>query len=397
MKRFLILILALIMAAAFGSGCKDEKTESVSPVVLRDFETYNPDFMSLQMSTNFGKIEVNTDEQYVKSGEQSAKLTIYGGYYYNDPPEVGIPFYSTAAGYNYRELSAYSSVTVSAYNAEDFDIPMYWNFTFFDGQSSPVETVNLKPGWNEVEMSVEADTLNMFYDLGDCSGLKLGFDDYSVQGYSLEDAPAVYLDDLTLIPRPDAYSAPAVDIVVDPYEICSFEKAYQAHILKPASETGNIPGTQVLSADGTVQPTEGEKMLKVTFPKGSDGYARLSFSSKLFPIIDFTQFKDDPEKYKIAYDIYNAAGQTTSIATYYIWGGVKEWPNSSLTWGVNMEATNTNLPQNAWLTYEMPLSTIYGWNKSTLENEFHMFLMFNDGLPAGSAFYLDNFRIVKCG
>ena len=396
MKRFLVLLLALFVTASLGAGCKKEETAGADTVVLRDFERYDPDFMGLQMSVNFGKIEVNTDERFVKSGSQSAKLTVYGGYYYNDPPEVGIPFYSTSKGYNYRELSGFSAVRMSAYNAADFDVPLYWNFTFFDGQSSPVETVVLKSGWNDVEMAVDADTLNMFYDLENCSGVRLGFDDYSVQGYTLETAPAIYLDDMELVRRHDDYSAPAVDIVVDPFEICSFEKAYQAHILKPASGKGFIPNTEVVSSDNGVLPTQGEKMMKVSFPKGSGGYARLSFSSKLFPIIDFTQFKDHPEDYKIAYDVYNAAPLSTNIATYYIWGGIKEWPNASLAWGVNMEATNTALPQNEWITYEMPLSTIYGWNKSTLESEFHMFVMFDDGLPAGSSFYLDNFRIVKC-
>lgn len=397
MKRIISLILVLCLpAAALFSGCNNESAAPQNEILLYDFETYNPDFMALHINTNFGRVDVNTDASYVKSGTQSAKLSLLGGFYHIDQPKLTIPFYSSLKGFNYKELSKYQDVGISVYNAEDFVMPLYWNFTFFDGQSSFVTEESLQPGWNELKLNVQADMLNMFYDLTDCSGIQLGFEDYSMQGYDFDDAPTVYLDDVRLYPRVQAYEKPGVDIVVDPYEICSFEKAYQAYILKAASSNAMMPETKVVGAEGSVQPTQGEKMLKAEFPKGSGGYARLSFSPRLFPIIDFTQFKDEPEKYKIAYDIYNATPQTTSVATYYIWGGIKEWPNSKLAWGVNMEADNTTLPKNTWVTYEISLAEIYEWDKRTLDEEFHMFLMFNDNLPAGSVFYLDHFRIVKC-
>ena len=399
MKRFLILILALIMAAAFGSGCKEEETESVSPVVLRDFETYNPDFMSLQMSTNFGKIEVNTDEKFVSGGNQSARFEIRGGYYFTEIPSVNIPFYSTYSEYNYGNLTEFSSVDMKVYNDENYDIPMYWKFTFFDGQSSPRNTTVLSPGWNDVSLKIDYDILNMFYSLDNCNGLTLEFDDYSRDENGnfvpFDKAPVLYLDDVILYPSPTKYSAPDVDIILDPYEICSFEKAYQAYIMKPDSEKGLMPETKVVTEENGVVPTQGTKMLKASFARGSDGYARLTFSSKLTAMLHLEQYIDNADEYAIAYDIYNASNTPQSIATYFLWGGIKEWPNPQLAWGLNMEAENTAMPMGQWTNYRIPLSKLYEWDERTLKEGVNIMLMFNDGIPEGGMFYLDNFRIEK--
>lgn len=402
MKRFLCLVLAVALSAVLfaAAGCnQEEQTPALQPVVLRSFEEYNPDFMTLKMSRNFGEISVNTDKKYVAKGKQSAKFNIRGGYYHTQTPSVNMPFFSSLAGYNYKELSKYESVGMQVYNDETFDIPMYWNFTFFDGQASPRNTVVLKSGWNDVSLKIDCDILNMFYDLKNCNGLTLEFDDYSLDEegnyVAYEDTPTIYVDEVMLYPSPTEYTAPEVDIVLDPYEICKFEKAYQAYILKPDSDNGFVPETSIVREDNGVIPTEGMKMLKATFPKGSGGYARLSFSAKLSDKINWAQYIDHVNEYCIAYDAFNATNTQQSLATYYIWGGVKEWPDPNLNWGINMEATNTSLPMSQWITYRMPLSTVYEWDERTLKEEMHMFMMFNDDIPEGGSVYFDNFRIEK--
>lgn len=399
MKKILICLLVAILPLSalslFGCGRKPENVETEKSIMLRDFEEYNPDFMTFQMSQNFGVIEVNTDERYVSSGKQSAKLRPFGGYYYLDPPTVKIPFYSTLLGYNYKELTEFSAVFMKVYNAETFDITVYCNFEFFDGQSSPRKPYILKNGWNEIEIKIEHDILNMFYDLGDCNGLVLGFDDFSLDGREFDDAPTLYLDEIKLKMTTGKYIAPEIDISLDKYEICGFEKAYQQYILKASSENGKMPELTVVSAENGISPRQGNKMLKVEFSKGSGGYARVAFSPKLFEKIDFGQFKDNADEYAIAYDVYNATSRNESVATYYIWGGIKEWPNTHLAWGVNMEANNTQIPKNSWITYKLSLADVYSWDKRTLEEGFNMFMMFDDGIAAGESVYFDNFRIEK--
>ena len=147
MKRIISLILVLCLpAAALFSGCNNESAAPQNEILLYDFETYNPDFMALHINTNFGRVDVNTDAPYVKSGTQSAKLSLLGGFYHIDQPKLTIPFYSSLKGFNYKELSKYQDVGISVYNAEDFVMPLYWNFTFFDGQSSFVTEESLQPG-----------------------------------------------------------------------------------------------------------------------------------------------------------------------------------------------------------------------------------------------------------
>lgn len=385
----------MLFPAATSLGCKKEEETDSLTIVLRDFEKYNPDFTNLEMSEYFGSIDVNTDGDYVKSGSQSAKLKIHGSTFFDEIPMLGIPFYSSLLGYNHKDLKVVESVGMAVYNAQDYEIELNYKFEFFDGQSTERRKINLQPGWNDVVMSIDLDVMNMFYNLGDCRGLRLSFKDFAKAGVDIDDAPVIYLDDLTLNLRATKYVPSEEMISVDPYEICSFEKAYQAYIMKSASSSNGEATTSVVGEDQGVSPTQGSKMLKVEFTVTSSGYPRLCFSSKLFPTIDFTRFKDDYQNYSIAYDVYNATEKSSVIANYYIWGGIKEWPNANLQWGTNMEAENYVVAPNVWQTYTIPLKTIYEWDENTIKDEFHMFLMFENKLAPNSTFYLDNFRIVK--
>ena len=403
MKKLLSCLLAVVLSLCVFSaiGC-DKKTDAGTDtatekaIMLRDFEVYNPDFMSLQMSLNFGAIDVNTDERFVSSGKQSAKLRPYGGYNWGETPTVKIPFYSTVLNYNYKDLTKFASVTMKFYNDETYDVNLYYNFDFNDGRTSPQKRFVLKNGWNEVEMKIDHDVLSMFYDLGECKDIMLAFDNYAVENLEFADAPTIYLDEVKLNFLLTEYVPAEIDFILDEYEVCSFEKAYQQYVMKSSSNSGRVADLSVVSTDNGVLPTQGNKMLKAVFTNGNGGYSRLSFTPKLFETVDFSRFADNPDDYVFAVDGYNATSRVETIEMNYIWGGIKEWYDSRLSWGVNMQAVTWTLPTNAWSTYKLPLSTVASWNTNPLKGGFYLTMIYiNNGIENGGTFYFDNFRIEK--
>ena len=86
MKRMMKHVIASILAFSCVAcvGCNKNGKESSgaqanpSEVLFADFESWEPNFQACRTSTYFGKISMNTDKEYVHSGERSARIDPVG-------------------------------------------------------------------------------------------------------------------------------------------------------------------------------------------------------------------------------------------------------------------------------------------------------------------------------
>lgn len=147
--------LALGVAVGCGDNDDDKKTsETPNEIILADFEKWAPDFQTIRLRNEFGSVDVNTNAAYVKSGKQSAALTVVGA----EGAEKPLFFVNTVSGrfdYDYSDFSKIDSVSAWLYNASQTDETVYVGLITSIVSIEQVgyekyETFTLKSGWNEV-------------------------------------------------------------------------------------------------------------------------------------------------------------------------------------------------------------------------------------------------------
>ena len=80
-KMLWICALFAVVSLFAAVGCAKNRKPfdgSIPEAVLCDFEQWAPDFQTLRVRNEFGSVDVNTTADYVKSGKQSAALTVVG-------------------------------------------------------------------------------------------------------------------------------------------------------------------------------------------------------------------------------------------------------------------------------------------------------------------------------
>ena len=216
-KRLISTLMVLLGTALTVSGCEkknkqeqNEQQEKQTPknvVDFIDFEEFEPDFQLLRLEHHFGKVSVNEDKNYVKSGEKSAKLQPLGTYAnQNEKPFLYFELESEKFNYSYGDLDYLYSMTLWIYNVanetKEMDVGVV---TAFKGIGSVNqdggETYYLKNGWNKVTYFIDAEELYMPGGGNKAPGLYLEF--ANIHSKDLNDAPVFYIDDVSLKLKPE--------------------------------------------------------------------------------------------------------------------------------------------------------------------------------------------------
>lgn len=218
-KRILAIVLSLIsiLSMSLISGCgktnsnsasesvKEEENSSSKSVVLSDFEEFNPDFQLLRLQNGFGRIDVNKDEAFVKSGKQSATLRPLGRYKDKAKPFFYFELESELYEYSYSDLKYLYSATMWIYNAQsevknvEVGLVTYLSSVRDDDGAKQAGGFNykLKEGWNKLTYFVERDSIKIPAGGTKVKGLYVQFD--NVPSKDIEDAPIYYIDDVSLL------------------------------------------------------------------------------------------------------------------------------------------------------------------------------------------------------
>ncbi len=286
MKKILNILLAGMLgmsAIAFG-GCNTELqsneqngTSNANEIVLANFEQWAPDFQLISLHNKFGKISRNEDVKYVKSGKYSAKLQPVGALVGETRPVAVIPLSSPGFEFSYRDVTEYEEVYAYMYNASDKDLNVTIGFS--SGRSEKAvatlagETINLPAGrWKRVSYLFDITMLSLQADVSDLVGIYFMFEDSGV--VYPDEAPSIYLDDLTLV-KAETKRNPDDVVVLDKSqpgnanfisELLDFEKPYQKYVYVPergGSEEETFEASIVNASEYNVEATSGKKVLRV--------------------------------------------------------------------------------------------------------------------------------------
>ena len=212
-KKMLSIALSLISAFSIvsvaGCGEKEEgpqnkEVEMSKVVTLSDFEEFNPDFQLLRLQNGFGRVDVNKDANFVKSGEASAKLRPLGRYKDKANPFLYFELESELYDYSYSDLNYLYSASMWIYNGENetksVEVGIVTHLTSVRDEDGAKQAgglkYSLKTGWNKITYFVNRDEISIPVGGTKVQGLYIQFD--NVPSLNIEDAPTYYVDNVSL-------------------------------------------------------------------------------------------------------------------------------------------------------------------------------------------------------
>ena len=369
MKKFIIALLCLI--TAFGtlscSDCRAEEKpaeENSGMQLLNGFEDFERDVQLLHLLNRFGTADMNRDEKYIRSGKGSLKLRPLGYAFNNASPTIVVRTYSTRFDFGYTDFTSVDKVCVSAYNAEETPVNMGISFVFDNGSmtskrlevvgQSVAEWYSLKPGWNDIVMSVNSDYLSLQRSakLDRIYGVAFKFDAQS--SFDINDAPTIYLDDLYLHYAENKH-AKSLSLKTNAekgvYEVADFENTDQKYFFTPTGPIIEVPEISIVSAAGEgLIAKSGIMVMKVAKKAGlgDGGYPYVYFSSEAMQKAMENAGEDiklHPEAYSFKFDVYNASAVDQNISVDF---SVKT--QSGLRWCATNSAVVAKA--GAWSVYE---------------------------------------------
>ncbi len=187
MKKLLVCMLAAVTVTGAISltACNtDEKKPDSSDYIISDFES-DAEYLTMYWENYFGKVDENDDEQYIVSGERSARLEIHG---YDKDNIDYTPAFTIFTNTEYTDKVDYTDTLwfeVSVYNTEDSDVPI--DFTFYSnsmqtGKSGwyPTRHFIAKAGqWNTLKCELDRIDLAKNWGLDSISKFRFIFQDAS--------------------------------------------------------------------------------------------------------------------------------------------------------------------------------------------------------------------------
>ncbi|MBR2449837.1 MAG: hypothetical protein IKB30_06955 [Clostridia bacterium] len=322
----LLLTVCTIFATFSMTACSEEKT-SGKCIVFNSFENFEKDMQSqIRMLNNFGVLNINFDEDYVKFGNGSAKIEPSSGTNEKVTPSFIIPTYSSRYEYDYKDFTKMEKISVWMYNAQTepytfgigLQIGPWTTGQWWDrvDRTTPVY-YTLNNGWNYIEYNVDPTYLAFQgqSDITDIHGLVFEFE-YSSQ---FADVPVLYMDDIRFHYLDKAVKGSQITIKADEengvWTIADFEETIQnQYFYMRKTDVNNLRvNAKVVNAlKHNTTTTNGHNVLELTKHSGdsSSGWPRATLSGKVIKMaIDKIgqDIIEHPENYELRFDYFNAS------------------------------------------------------------------------------------------
>ncbi len=360
---FVSALLCLGVMGAAGCSSKDSQEPSTPTVEVEassKIDKVNPfdsqrQLSSLQMFGYLGKAELNKDENYIKEGEGSMKVTVDANPISNESPFFyqGLDQTPISRG-NFTNFDYVSHVVMETYNAQETDSRIglrliYKYDSWGDTKQSIITWFDLKPGWNTIEYVPGREYINLNGD-----GIRFVESIALVFERGTEDT-VYYLDDL----RQYRTNIPPSTIIkqLAENEICSFDHKWQSMSLgnlywvsakmQPIVEFNVNPAYTATGNGGS---------LKLTFP--ADSKDDISWPGVIIPsatleTIDFSVYDDNDV---LCVDAYTPEDKQVDSFTILLLG-----PNTTLFF-----QDNQRLKAGAWTQYRISVGDIRKMDSSSL-------------------------------
>ena len=271
-------------------------------------------------------------------------------------PTLKFPLDLQKKGVDAADVSQTTRISAQIYNAADEEVTMQTQLQFFGGDTANAQSHTLAPGWNTVLISVDAQILGLSYDIFDCKGLLFAF------GLS-EEAPTLYMDDIILYRTETPYTP--MEITLDEYEICSFDKLYQQYVIVPYNRFENYIPEVSLNTD--VAYARNGRSLRVMM-LGNDGsfqtgnsssysYTGFSLSAGFMEEVHMEQYpeEDDEYTYNFSFWVYNAGSSQQRLFIHFY----------NADGDVYKSVTDIYVPAGEWEEVSIPLSELTAGTSNT--------------------------------
>lgn len=381
-KKFIAVVLVAAFAVT-GAACQKSAGSGGNSMstVLSPFESYVPDITLIRMSETFGRISLNSDKRYVKSGEHSVKVQPLG------PEWMWIPTYSEHYDFDYTDFSRVDCVVTDVYNPGE-------SATVRVGLVSGVESVTvfsriaeqsftLGTGWNTLRYYIDPSAVGLQNaDLSDIEGVYYAFSPDVTASDVSDDTAAFYFDKTTLLYRSSPHPAPERVTFADG-EILNFEHAYDKYFI---ANDFNIEMGIVRAADYGLDAPGGTKVLRLVLPAENSGIWRyyLKITGSCLNAGALGKLTaEEFDRATLKWDSYSNYNSSFNVVTMFNVGT-----------SLNNSYANANFPKyHEWTTHEVKLTDIVeavpGWrdNMGTL-----VFSVKADAKEERELFF-DNFRV----
>lgn len=336
-----MLSCALCVLAVLPSGCK-KQTPTSDEVLIHGFESYAA-ARDYTYEDWFGRVETNTDPQFVTEGSASLKVFPYGDL----DKDTSFPFIEIkGAGKDVltNDFSSFCSISLDVYNPNDSEIKMRMALNVSAGQTAmtaPRSYVVAPHVWTRLD-----------YDLRN-GGARYAFG-------NLEQIVSVNIQFL----NKRTFTQPVLPLYIDnlrgrvgacePYAArgtIGFEDSADVEILDYAFDNSKYP---FLAAEGALNfnplyVTEGESSLQLTIRPDSvdwQAYSGVTFNETTVGRI---AYKDG-----LTFDVYNACMTAQTMRVAYQIGAVRTTERMTLSRGWNTFSTNTDLSSAVSVKVEFP-------------------------------------------
>lgn len=405
-----LLFFSAISLSACNRAESGETQNDPNPelVLLNGFENFERDFQLLKLVNKFGQVNVNKEEEYVRSGNTSAQLRPLGFGTSTAEPYLVLPTYSTRFEFGYGDFTNVQKISFSVYNAETEPLEMGVGLTTGAMASltnrlpvatkTSTEYFTLQSGWNEVEWIFDPALMSMQngFDMTAVQGVYLSFK--GLRSFELDVAPTLYLDDVYI-----HYGEPKSttldlqlksDVEKGVWEILDFERFSQTYAYWLNAPTTHFPTAKIMSAQsaGIIAQTNNVLETTVRASFGQPGYSYLYFSGEPFKQALAAIGEDiinNPQSYAIKMDVFNASAVTDSLQIGFGVGN---------SWAVTQSVSD--IAPGCWGSLNVNCADIKTKDGALFVNDpanvrvlFSLFTTNED--KRDRTFYFDNIRIEK--
>ena len=389
MKKFFAVTLGLLtLFASTACGAQQAPQENVAPknekiFSINTFDSH-ADLNSLTLNGVLGKVEVNQEDAYLKSGDGSAKVTVI-----SDPYKAAQPYLYQAmnvqkTGVDCTDFSKVEHVTMDVYNPQSKVKRIGMQPVFTDAYNKGViEWFDLKAsGWTKVKYTIAREYIPLNKnEQGEkvhlVTGMNIIFDRPS-------ENEEFYLDDMKIYKTDKGFTP--VKMALGKDEICSFDKLWQVQKLGLECYDGAELVPTVSYVKDITSTGSGAALRMDTIPgPGAGRWPGIVLNEEMLSLVDWASYGDND---RFCFDVYTPT--TNSLDKIY--------PNLYVNGVRFVSADGISLKRGEWITvsYTVKELNAYGAGKQMDFSQvtgIKIFYLEHSG--TSKVVYLDNFRMER--
>ena len=369
MKKIFAMIVSacLLLSTVMLGGCNKQETEVVPKgyAMLNDFET-SSEFDLLRLFGVLGKVEKNTQADYVTSGNASAKILIFSNPYKKQAPYMEQAFELVKSGEDYRNFENVAAISFDVYNASQNVLSVGLQLTYKESNGRK-QSYELNHGWTTVSFMVQREYLPKSTNKDGVlapwvENLRISFD-------RMEEDCVVYMDNVRIHKAQKAPSEIRRNLTEN--EICSFDRDWQTALIVPSAEKATLLPAFMPSYDITSTGKGAALRIETTASEfQGDTYPGIDLREEVLQTVDWKSF---PENAVLRFDVYSPEENGVDIVwlsgytdttRYYVSDEIHLIPGVWQTFSVSVKQMNEQLNHKDY-NFANTTSIVFRWAEHT--------------------------------